>query len=347
MSPINDISLEEKQKTIQLLSKNGANIQELNSVRKKLSRLKGGKLARLSRANPTIALVLSDVIGNPLDVIASGPTVENKDPDDQGWKIIQKYHLENQLPDRVSQYLRSTQTSNGLNDGHDSTSSDIENYLIGSNMTALEAAENHAKNSGFTTAIISDRIQGEAKEVGKHFAQLARVIAQMMTDSTSDQHEHIDALSTAAESLGMDPRHCCKLERLIRGCQRNQKGLCLIGGGETTVKVQGTGIGGRNQEMVLSFLIDSAQDANSSELDTVFLSGGTDGLDGPTNAAGAIAIQNLFREAQLQGLDPHEYLNNNDSFHFFQRLHQGSYHIVTGPSGTNVMDIQVLYFNFR
>ncbi|XP_046636918.1 glycerate kinase-like [Daphnia pulicaria] len=340
-SPVDDLTLDDKQKTIQLLSKSGANIQELNSVRKKLSRIKGGKLAQLSYPATTVALILSDVIGNPLDVIASGPTVENKDPQNRGWNIIQKYQLENQLPVKVAKCLSFTSPRNEISFDH------VRNYLIGSNLTALQAAEAHATQIGFVTAVLSDHIQGEAKEIGKNFAQIARIVAQMMAKS-NDQHKHMEALSVAAENLNVDPRFCCTLERLIRGCFNTRKNLCLIGGGETTVSVRGSGLGGRNQEMVLSYLVETAENpASLDELEVVFLSAGTDGIDGPTAAAGATTCDGLFKEAQAQGLDPITYLDNNDSYNFFHLFQQGNYHLITGPSGTNVMDIHILCFNWK
>jgi glycerate-2-kinase len=141
----------------------------------------------------------------------------------------------------------------------------------------LQAAEAHATQIGFVTAVLSDHIQGEAKEIGKNFAQIARIVAQMMAKS-NDQHKHMEALSVAAENLNVDPRFCCTLERLIRGCFNTRKNLCLIGGGETTVSVRGSGLGGRNQEMVLSYLVETAENpASLDELEVVFLSAGTDG----------------------------------------------------------------------
>ncbi|KAK4015978.1 hypothetical protein OUZ56_030943 [Daphnia magna] len=341
-SPAEDLSLDEKKKTINLLSKSGANIQELNSVRKKLSRIKGGKLAQLSYPATTIALILSDVIGDPLDVIASGPTVKNKDPANIGLDIIQKYQLGNQLPTRVVECLSSPTTSNL----DDTTFSHVHNFLIGSNLSALQAAEAYANQTGFTTAILSDRINGEAKEIGLQFARLARLFAQMMTMS-NDQHEKMEELSVTAENLHIDPRYCCTLERLVRSCRNVRKNLCLIGGGETTVSVRGEGLGGRNQEMVLSYLVETAVEACSDELDIVFLSAGTDGIDGPTAAAGAFSCQSQFALAQAQGLNPRTYLDNNDSYNFFNLLQQGKYHLITGPSGTNVMDIHVLCFYWK
>ena len=244
--PEDELTLDDKQKTIQLLSKSGANIQELNSVRKKLSRIKGGKLAQLSYPATTVALILSDVIGSPLDVIASGPTVKNEDSQNKGWNIIQKYQLENKLPAKVAKCLTSISSRNEISFEH------VRNYLIGSNLTALQTAETHAIRIGFVTAILSDHIQGEAKEIGKNFAKIARIVPQMM-ELSIDQHKYMEALSVAVENLNVDPRFCCTLERLIRGCFKTRKNLCLIGGGETTVSVRGSGLGGRNQEMVLRY----------------------------------------------------------------------------------------------
>lgn len=272
-SPAEGLSLDEKQKTIQLLSKSGANIQELNSVRKKLSRIKGGKLAQLSYPATTVALILSDVIGDPLDVIASGPTVKNVNPGNLGLAIVQKYQLSDQLPTRVVECLSSPSNS-----PDEASYSHVRNYVIGSNLTALQAAGAYANQIGFATAIISDHIHGEAKGIGQQFAQLARIFAQMMAMS-NDQHEKMEELSVAAEHLHIDPRYCCTLERLVRRCRNRRKNLCLIGGGETTVSVRGSGLGGRNQEMVLSYLVETATEACLSELDIVFLSAGTDGIN--------------------------------------------------------------------
>lgn len=277
-------------------------------------------------------------------MIASGPTVENMDSEQKGWEVVLNHQIEKQLPSKVVECLSSSQT---LAD-QDIQFSHVQNCLIGSNLTALQAAEAYASQLGLVTAIISDHIKGEAKEVGQHFAQLAQVIARMMTNVSNEQHQYMEALSVAAENLYIDPRYCCKLERLVHGCYKTRKNLCLIGGGETTVTVQGSGQGGRNQEMVLSFLKETAsEDWLNDDLDVVFLSAGTDGIDGPTNAAGAIAYQGLFGEAQLQGLDPSSYLNNNNSYEFFRLLHQGACHVITGPSGTNVMDIHILCLKWK
>ena len=245
--------MEDKQKTIQLLSKSGATIQELNSVRKRLSRVKGGKLAQLSQAK-TISLVLSDVIGDPLTVIASGPTVPNSDPDGRAWEIIQHYRLEDRVPTAVKDILDIPTLSNIRHDPL--VEQNVHNLLIGNNLRALESAANEAVEQGFVTVILSDRIQGDAKTLGLQFANLEQIIARMMTDTSSLLMQELSVV--AAEHLQMDPKRCCQLERIIRRCARDRKNLMIIGGGESTVAVVGSGRGGRNQEMALSWAVQAA-----------------------------------------------------------------------------------------
>ena len=341
-SPVNGLSLEDKQKIIQTLSKSGANIQELNSVRKRLSRIKGGKLAQLSFPHTTITLILSDVIGSPLEVIASGPTVENNDTTETCRSILHKYQLEEQLPAKVVQLLCQTPS----NELQEMSFSHVNNILIGSNLMALQAAETYAMQLGFSTAILSDHIEGEAKLAGQHFAQLAHIVAQMMIESY-EEHKYMESLSVVAESLCIPPSFCCKLERLIRGCRSSRKDLCLIGGGETTVAVRGSGKGGRNQEMVLSFLIEMGGNVGANQLDIAFLSAGTDGIDGPTDAGGALCLSGNCSEAVQQGLDPQTFLENNDAYNFFRQFREGANHLIVGPTGTNVMDIQLLCFKWK
>lgn len=245
--------MEDKQKTIQLLSKSGATIQELNSVRKRLSRVKGGKLAQLSQAR-TISLILSDVIGDPLTVIASGPTVPNSDPDGRAWEIIQHHRLEDRVPTAVKDILNIPTISNMIHEPL--MEQTIDNLLIGNNLRALESAANEAAEQGFVTAILSDRIQGDAKTLGQHFAHLSQIIARMMTDTSSLLMQELSVVS--AENLQMDPTRCCQLERTIRRCSKERKNLMIIGGGESTVAVLGNGQGGRNQEMALAWAVQAA-----------------------------------------------------------------------------------------
>ena len=339
VDPVDKITLEEKQKTIKLLSKNGATIQELNCVRKKLSAVKGGRLAQLSYPNTTVSLILSDVIGDPLDIIASGPTTENNDPERKALEIVEKYGLQNQLSNEVLSALSENVTLETPHFSH------VVNEIIGNNQTALQAARDYAQELGYLPLILSDRIQGEASIVGQAFADLAQVVSCMMHQPGS--HEHIEQLSVIFEKLNLPPARTCLLEKLVRNSFQNKRNICLVCGGETTVTVRGSGVGGRNQEMALAFALHSAQWQQYGDLEVTFLSAGTDGIDGPTEAAGAIGVATIIEEAICQGLDAQSFLDCNDSFNFYRQLNNGLYHLVTGHTGTNVMDVQILTFCWK
>lgn len=297
VSPYEGLSLEEKQRTTQLLLSSGADIHELNTVRKHISAVKGGRLAERAYPARVISLILSDVIGDNLDVIASGPTA----PDSSGYQdvlsVMEKYHLTDKVPSNVLQVIHK-----GLDGEISETPKEgekffttVENRIIGSNRIALQAAKSRAESLGFETDILSDSISGEARDVARWLAKKAIEIKML----------------------------------------RSQKSpLCLISGGETTVTVKGNGLGGRNMEFALAFAIE-IEGVHGISL----LSAGTDGTDGPTDAAGAVVDSNSIREAKASGIDPAAYLENNDSYNFFKKT--GGL-LTTGPTGTNVMDVQLL-----
>jgi glycerate 2-kinase len=299
VSPYNDVSLDDKKKTTELLLKAGADIEELNAVRKHISAVKGGRLAEIVYPARIISLILSDVIGDKLDVIASGPTSPDKTTFGDALEVIERYNLSSRLPQKVLEILR-----NGASASIRETPKEgncifdrVENIIIGSNRKALKAAKMQAEFLGFKTEILSSEISGEAREVGKSIAKEA-----MKAKNTS--------------------RINCN------------NAICFISGGETTVTVRGTGLGGRNMELALSFAME-IEDTDGITL----LSAGTDGTDGPTDAAGAIVNSETMKTARANGLDPVKYLENNDSYNFFKQI-DGLF--ITGPTGTNVMDIQIL-----
>lgn len=274
-------------------------------------------------------------MGNPLDVIASGPTVSNTDRDEEALNIIRKYCLEDKIPQKVLEITSRRHEKDSEDNSH------VHNILIGSNLTALSAAQSKAVDLGYLTLILGDQIQGDAREIGKHFASLSKILVAM-TSQDATQHSFINELSVILENLNVDPSVGCKLERLARMSRSKRQDLCLVGGGETTVKVSGTGLGGRNQEMALSFLSNSPREIPDSQVEVLFMSAGTDGADGPTDAAGAISCSSAIKQARHQALDPEEFLRNNDSHRFFTLLSNGAYHLRVGPTGTNVMDIHVM-----
>jgi glycerate 2-kinase len=271
----------------------------LNTIRKHISNVKGGRLAEIAYPVRVISLILSDVIGDRLDVIASGPTAPDRTTFQDALAVLEKYSLADKIPLSVLDILR--RGSQGLIPETPKENSivfrTVENIIIGSNKKALEAAKTKARELNLHAEIISTEITGEARNIGKW---LAKVALETHKNFRTSHH----------------------------------KPLCLISGGETTVTVKGNGIGGRNMELALAFALE----IEGIEGITL-LSAGTDGTDGPTDAAGAIVNGETIRKAKFLGIDAEEYLKNNDSYHFFERI---ECLFVTGPTGTNVMDIQIV-----
>ena len=281
------ITLAEKQEMTRLLLACGADIHELNAVRKHTSRIKGGQLARLAAPARVEALMLSDVIGDDLDTIGSGPTAPDATTFEKVAQILEKYGLAEKVPlsirDRIDAGRRG-EIEETPKTG-DECFMRVRNTIVGSNRLALAAAAQKARALGFRTAILSSSIEGETREIARMHAAVAR-----------------DA----------------------------RPGTCIITGGETTVTLRGNGLGGRNQEFVLAAALDIA-----GLEETVILSAGTDGSDGPTDAAGAIADGDTVR----RNPEARRYLDANDSYHYFESLHDL---ILTGPTNTNVMDVHVI-----
>ena len=297
-APVEGISLAEKQATTQALLRCGATIVELNAIRKHLSRLKGGRLAQIAAPATVLTLIVSDVVGDRLDVIASGPTVADTSSFAQCVEIIGRYGLERELPGPVVAYLR--RGGDGALDETpkpgDPVFGSVENVVIANNALALEAARQKASALGCAVHMLGPAVEGETREVAVEQARLARQIAETRRPVAPP--------------------------------------ACLLSGGETTVTVRGAGKGGRNQEFALAAAIELD---GAGEI--VVLSGGTDGTDGPTDAAGAVADASTLRRARDAGLDARACLDDNDSHMFFHALDDL---LITGPTGTNVMDVRVV-----
>ncbi len=296
--PASPITLAEKQQTTKLLLASGASIHEINAVRKHLSAVKGGQLARLASPATVIALLLSDVIGDPLDVIASGPFAPDDSTWTSAWGVLEKYGLTAKVPSAVSRRLQeglAGRNSDTPKRG-DACFDKVQNLIVGSNAQAVEAAAASARSLGYRPLVLSTTIEGETRDIARMHAAIAR----------------------EAATSGRPAR----------------PPLCLISGGETTVTLRGEGMGGRNQEFALAAALDIAG------LDGVLaFSAGTDGTDGPTPAAGALADGNTLARAAALGLDANSFLARNDSYRFFEPL--GDL-VMTGPTGTNVMDIRLM-----
>lgn len=296
--PVAGVSLADKQATTRILLACGATIHEINTLRKHLSVIKGGQLALAAYPATVVALILSDVVGDDLDVIASGPTVPDNSTFADCMAIVNKYGIAEQLPQVVTAYLergskgRAPETPKADDPAFAKTS----HIIIGSNLEALLAAQKEAVGRGYTTHILSSMIEGETSEVARVHGAIAREI--------------------------------------IKTGHPVKAPACILSGGETTVTLKGDGLGGRNQE----FALCAAPGIAGSDT-ALILSGGTDGNDGPTDAAGAIADNTTLARAMDRGLDWGRFLANNDAYHFFEPL--GDL-LLTGPTNTNVMDLRII-----
>jgi hydroxypyruvate reductase len=293
--PAEGIALADLQTTTQLLLRAGATIHQINTIRKHLDMVKGGGLARLANGAPLITLILSDVIGDDLSVIASGPTVPDPSTFAEAWSILRQFDLVDQLPAAVSARLSHGASGDFADTPKpgDMIFDRVQTVIIGSNAQAAQAAEKKARQLGFNTLLLTTQLQGEAREIAKVAAAIAAEIARYNRPAA--------------------------------------KPACVIMGGETTVTLHGQGLGGRNQEIALAaaLAIDGLPNTLISAL-------GTDGTDGPTDAAGAIATGETIGRGRSIGLDAQTHLADNDAYHFFQAL--GDL-IITGPTGTNVNDL--------
>lgn len=297
--PAEGISLADIQHVTDLLLRAGATINELNTVRKHLSQVTGGGLARLAQPAPLVALLLSDVVGNPLDVIASGPTVPDTSTFADAIAILERFDLWSQVPASVRQRLEAGRRGEipETPKADDPLFATVQNLVVASNELAAQAAVAEAERRGFRALLLSTYVEGEAREVAKVYAALAREVA------------------ASGRPL---PRPCC-----------------LVLGGETTVTVRGRGKGGRNQELALAAALKL-----DGLADVLLVALATDGNDGPTDAAGAVADGTTIARARALGLDPYAALAENDAYPFFDRL--GDL-LLTGPTNTNVNDLAFVF----
>lgn len=328
--PQSGISLEEKLDLIKKLSKSGADILELNCVRKKLSQLKGGGLAALAYPGKVISLVISDIIGDPLDFIASGPTKFNTDKPHNALHIVRKYSLFDELPKSVKDALQDEEQQNLNSFVNTNEFTHVYNVILGNNQNATKGALEKAKDLGYNAFILSTAVKGNVSDISKTYADLANVVCNTPENIRPGVLEIAGKLG-ATESI---------LSNISNRSFIQDKGFCFVTGGEPTVVVKGNGKGGRNQQLALDFSL-RVQNIDSPN-EVVFLSGGTDGIDGPTDAAGAIGSNDLVKNSLNENLDPVAYLNDNDAYNFFSKYNSGENLIKIGHTGTNVMDVQVL-----
>lgn len=294
--PRKDISFKEFVKMHENILSSGATIKEVNIVRKHLSTVKAGGLAKMAYPAQSISLVLSDVVGDSLDIVASGPTVPDSSTFEDFNEIIERYNIK--LFPSISRLLEDG--LNGLIDETPKADDPVFDLcyskLIGTNCFALDAASTKATFLGYNSLLLTSYVTGESKEIVKIFSALAR-----------NERYHSQPIALPA---------------------------CILAGGETTVSLNSNGKGGRCQEMALSFAIEAGGLKN-----ILFLAAGTDGIDGPTDAAGAMADGNTIHNGEEFGLDARDMLESHDSYNYFNTI--GDL-IKIGETGTNVMDVYIL-----
>jgi glycerate 2-kinase len=279
VQPHKEITLQDIQTTSAELLVCGATIDEINTVRKHLSSLKGGQLAKAAYPSTLITLILSDVVGDPMDIIASGPTVPDESTFEDAYEIIQKYSLEEKILNSVYRFLKRgkmgeiEETPEHGNEIFDNT----QNVIIGSNKIALDAAEKRAKDLGYNTIVLSSLVEGESRDAAKFFAAIAKEVSRTGTPVP--------------------------------------KPACIIAGGETTVTIKGRGKGGRNQEFALS----AAMEIEGFEGVVILSAGtdGTDGPTDATGAI--VDYNTCKDAREKSNLNPEEFLSRNDSYNFFKK----------------------------
>ncbi len=298
--PVKEISLEEMRVATKTVMNAGANIKELNTIRKHLSSLKGGKLGKLIYPATLITIAISDVQDDDPEDIGSGPTVPDPTTFEDCLRIIDKYSLKEKIPERVFSYLEKG--AEGKYEETEKPDSEVfkksHTIILGNTFYALKRAENLFQKEGFRTMLLTSNDSGEAKEVAKLYSAILKEIKNSNNPVSPP--------------------------------------VVVLTGGELTVNVRGSGKGGRNTELILAMLIE----LQNFRGEFIILSGGTDGIDGPTDAAGAIVDNSAYDVIKHEDLNPQDYLNNNDSYTFFEKINSL---IKTGPTNTNVRDIRFFY----
>lgn len=334
--PKKPVTLAEKLHIIKTLAGSGASIDELNHVRIALSAVKGGQLAmEAQNAFKVYSYVISDIVGDPVDLIASGPTVigHGADENANAKAILMKYKLWDQLPMSAAQVIDRSKTTE-----HASIPGEL--FLLGSNDTAVKSIVERANLQGLKSIILSKKIQGNVRTVSEMYVSLAELIYNFKIDKLS-----VGALEDRIKQLfhGTAYDDLTPNEFLASLAESKNQSILIVGAGEPTVCLEGDGKGGRNQELALRFSYGiRARQVGSDRI--YFLSAGTDGIDGPTDMAGAIGGAFVAQAYDQMGsaADGMAFAKRNDSYRFYSSVGEGEYFVKTGHTGTNVMDIHLL-----
>lgn len=341
--PCDGISLDDKLEVIRNLVRKGATINELNVVRMKLSAIKGGQLAKAaSGAQKVVSLIISDICNDPIELIASGPTlVDNLKKEQNALQILRKYGLWTTLPANVREAIARGDANNKEGESGGATAAaaameNVFNVLIANNSLAVESCLSEINSLAGDTVRgvhLSNAIVGDVSQVSDGYARLAELVRKaMISGKEIEKAELVECLKKL--SIEDRPGLINDLnEALLSG-----RDICFVAGGETTVALSGNGVGGRNQQMVMEFM----KKCQERKIDGIYLlSAGTDGIDGPTDAAGAVGsldiLNGQFEKEEQERIS--KMIEANDSYNFFKSK---PCHVITGHTGTNVMDIQLL-----
>jgi len=300
LKPSLGINFKEKLLLNKLLISSGANIREINCVRKHMSAIKGGKLAEIIYPAKLITLLISDIVDSPFEDIGSGPTIGNSSTFTDAYQVLEKYNIAKRLnPSLKNHFLKGIEKKISETPHPDSDIfSNNHNFLLGDNVIFLEAAKKNAKKMGINSHVFTAKDQGDTAEISHKYALV--------------------------------------IKKIIKGSHKLKPPVLLLSGGELTVQVKGKGKGGRNQQFVLHLLKELKNITHPFYASSI----GTDGIDGPTDAAGAWITEKTIQKVKRMNLNLDYYLNNNDSYHFFQKINQL---IITGPTRTNVMDFRIFF----
>ena len=302
-----------------------------------------------------ISLILSDVVNNDLNFIASGPTAKDYTTPQQCFDLLETFELFNDVPQNVLTVLNERAgfkefkktnefEHNILKSNASFHCKNVQNVIIGSNVIALKATIQHAESQGFGTYLLSSSVVGDAEERGQMYAMLINYICRTML-SKNKPDAYLADVELDLLKRGVSKKQLNDISKTVTDYDQCNKPICLLAAGETTVEVKGSGVGGRNQHMVLSTAItldEIVHEDVSNHFSMVFLSGGTDGQDGPTDAAGAVCDNTMVKHASKLNLNAKQYLRDSDSYTFFSNIESGRNLLKTGLTGTNVMDLQII-----
>jgi len=364
------ITLEDVIKVTKALAAEGATITQLNMLRRHLSRVKGGRFAQIAQPAKVVSLILSDVLGDPLEAIASGPTVPCLTTAQSCLDVLAEFKIGQKYPEIedtlhiITEYLQNKKAADMTTDynAHQSLGlrfrnayeekiakfSHVQNVIVGTNKMVVEEAVTRAESLGYRSLCMTTDLDGIARERGVDLANMALYACSLMRrHGTNEPNKKLVRLELDLVEKGLSKELSVHLSRVAAAASNAGSGLCFLAAGETTVQLSGKGgKGGRNQEMALAAGIAlhelSFGNMVLNNFEVMILSIGTDGQDGPTDAAGAMVDVQMIGKSGFSLAEAKQFLNNNDSYNFFANAAGGDYHIKTGLTGTNVMDLQLI-----